>query len=258
MRWRVPFVLAVLAQITPPMMAVQALALKYNWRIAHQMPVWFHRIVLRLLRVRVTVEGAPAPARPVLLVSNHVSWLDIVVIGAAFPVSFIAKAEVGTWPLIGTFARMQRSVFIDRTRRTATRDAHAQMTERLAQGDPLVLFAEGTTSDGHRVLPFRSALIGAATSVASEEGPAQIQPLTIAYPGRAGSEEPLPGPDLAWYGDMDLLPHLKEVILGPPIKAVLSFGAPVAIPPEGDRKALARELEAEIARTYDVLRRGTA
>ena len=256
MRWRVPFVLAVLAQVTPPMMAVQAVALKYNWRIAHKMPVWFHRLVLKLLRVRVRIEGAPAPDRPLLIVSNHLSWLDIVVIGAAFPVSFIAKAEVGTWPLIGTFARMQRSVFIDRTRRTATRDAHAAMTARLAQGDPLVLFAEGTTSDGHRVLPFRSALIGAATSVATEEGPARVQALTVAYPGRAGAETALPGPDLAWHGDMDLLPHLKDVIMGPPIQAVLRFGTPVAIAPEGDRKALARDLEAEIARTYDALRLG--
>ena len=139
MRWRVSLVLAVLAQVTPPMMAVQALALKYDLRIAHKMPLWFHRLVLKLLRVRVHIEGTPAPDRPLLLVSNHLSWLDIVVIGAAFPVSFIAKAEVGTWPVIGTFARMQRSVFIDRTRRTATRDAHAQVAKRLAQGDPLVI-----------------------------------------------------------------------------------------------------------------------
>jgi 1-acyl-sn-glycerol-3-phosphate acyltransferase len=258
MRWRVSLVLAVLAQVTPPMMAVQALALKYDWRIAHKMPLWFHRLVLKLLRVRVHIEGTPAPDRPLLLVSNHLSWLDIVVIGAAFPVSFIAKAEVGTWPVIGTFARMQRSVFIDRTRRTATRDAHAQVAKRLAQGDPLVLFAEGTTSDGYRVLPFRSALIGAATSVATEEGAARVQPLIVAYPGRAGAVSPLPGPDLAWHGDMDLLPHLNDVITGPPIRAVLRFGEPVAITPEVDRKALARDLEAEIARTYDTLRAGLA
>jgi 1-acyl-sn-glycerol-3-phosphate acyltransferase len=132
------------------------------------------------------------------------------------------------------------------------------MAERLAQGDPLVLFAEGTTSDGHRVLPFRSALIGAATSVATEEGAARVQPLTVAYPGRAGAATPLPGPDLAWHGDMDLLPHLNDVITGPPIQAVLRFGEPVAITPEVDRKALARDLETEIARSYDVLRGGAA
>jgi 1-acyl-sn-glycerol-3-phosphate acyltransferase len=254
MRWRFPFVLAVLSQVTPVMMAVQALALKRNWRLAHTMPLLFHRMVLRLLRVKVRMDGAPAPDRPLLIVSNHLSWLDIVVIGSAFPVSFIAKAEVGTWPVIGTFARMQRSVFIDRTRRTATRDAHQAMTQRLAQGDPLILFAEGTTSDGYCVLPFRSALIGAATSVATEDGPALIQPLTIAYPGRAGAKNPLPGPDLAWHGDMDLLPHLKEVISGPPIQAVLCFGEPLAIAPTGDRKALARDLEARIASVYDELR----
>ena len=254
MRWRISFVMAVLAQVTPPMMAVQALALKYNWRIAHKMPVWFHRIVCKLLHISVQIEGAPAQDRPLLLVANHLSWLDIVVIGAAFPVSFIAKAEVGTWPIIGTFARMQRTVFIDRTRRTATRATHAEMTARLSDGDPLILFAEGTTSDGHSVLPFRSALLGAATSVAEEGGIAHLQPLTIAYPGRAGALQPKPGPDLAWHGDMDLLPHLKDVIAGPPITAVLAFGDPVTVPPEGDRKALARDLEAAIAARYDELR----
>ena len=256
MRWRIYFVMIVLGQVTPPLMALQALALKYHWRIAHHIPVLFHRLVCKLLRVRVRLEGQPAPDRPLLIVSNHVSWLDIVVIGAAFPLSFIAKSEVGTWPLIGTFARMQRTVFIDRTRRTATREAHATMTARLADGDPLVLFAEGTTSDGHCVLPFRSSLIGAATSVAEEAGAARIQSLTIAYPGRAGSEAPLPGPDLAWHADMELLPHLKDVIAGPPIEAVLAFGDAQAIEAGADRKILARDLEGEIAARYDALRRG--
>jgi 1-acyl-sn-glycerol-3-phosphate acyltransferase len=255
MSWRISFVMAVLAQVTPPMMAVQALALKRGWSISHRIPVAFHRMACRLLRVRVRIEGVPAADRPLLIVSNHLSWLDIVVMGSAFPVSFIAKSEVGTWPIIGTFARMQRTVFIDRTRRTATRETHAEMTERLAGGDPLILFAEGTTSDGHRVLPFRSALIGAATSVAEVAGMARIQALTIAYPGRAGADTPRPGPDLAWHGDMDLLPHLKDVIAGPPIEAVLSFGEVQIIDAEADRKALARDLEAAIAARYDQLRR---
>ena len=254
MGWRISFVMAVLAQVTPPMMAVQALALRYDWRIAHRMPVWFHRIVCKLLRVQIRIEGTPAKDRPLLLVSNHLSWLDIVVIGAAFPVSFIAKTEVGNWPIIGTFARMQRTVFIDRTRRSATRTTHAEMTARLANGDPLILFAEGTTSDGHSVLPFRSALLGAATSVAEEGGKAHLQPLTIAYPGRAGATQPRPGPDLAWHGDMDLLPHLKDVIAGPPIEAVLAFGDPLTVTPTADRKALARDLEVTIAARYDELR----
>ena len=107
------------------------------------------------------VVGEPVRGRAVLFVSNHVSWADIVVIGSIAPVAFVAKREVADWPLVGITARMQRTVFVDRARRHQTGDAIGEIVERLAAGTSVVLFAEGTSSDGNRVLPFRSALVGA-------------------------------------------------------------------------------------------------
>ena len=118
------------------------------------------------------------------MISNHTSWLDITVISTLAPVSFIAKREVASWPLFGTFARLQRSIFIDRTRRKGAAEANREIAERLAGGDAIILFAEGTTSDGNRVLPFRSSLVGAARDAVAEAGHTGhvlVQTLTVAY-----------------------------------------------------------------------------
>jgi 1-acyl-sn-glycerol-3-phosphate acyltransferase len=246
-RLRIVAVLGLLVLVTPPLMLLQWLAVKADWRLAHRLPVVFHRMVCALLRVRVTPVGRPAKDRPLLVISNHSSWLDITVISTLMPVSFIAKTEVGTWPVFGTFARLQRSIFIDRTRRQATAGANRAIAQRLAEGDAIVLFAEGTTNDGHRLLPFRSALVGAARDAivhAGHDRHVVIQPLAVAYPRRGG----LPvaraeRPAIAWHGDMDLVPHLAAIIAGPPIDAVVVWGEPVAFDRESDRKAVTRRAE---------------
>src|SRR3569832_745640 len=148
----------------------------------------YYRLLARLLRLRVRVAGEPLRGRPVLFVSNHVSWLDIVAIGAIQPVAFVAKSEVRKWPLVGITAEMQRTVFVDRQRRHQTGDAVSQMVDRLASGTPVVLFAEGTSSDGNRVLPFRSALRGAAVMASKHGGAAGLmtQPMAIANTATQG------------------------------------------------------------------------
>jgi lyso-ornithine lipid O-acyltransferase len=223
----------------------QALALKLAPSLARWMPVLFHRYVLFVMGVKVTRIGAPEPGRPLLIVSNHVSWLDILVISTLFPVSFIAKSEVAEWPLFGTLARLQRSIFVERQRRAKTGEVNGRIAARLDAGDALVLFAEGTTSDGTRVLPFRSALIGAAQ--AATGACSRLQPLNIAYPriggmptGRANH------PHLAWYGDMALLPHLADVLAMPGVDCQVALLPAHAVTGEMDRKALTRRIEAEI------------
>jgi 1-acyl-sn-glycerol-3-phosphate acyltransferase len=117
---------------------------------------------------------------------NHTSWLDISVITAVAPVVFVAKSEVANWPVFGLFAKLQRSVFVDRTRRAKTRDVNSEIAQRLAGGDPVLLFGEGTSSDGNRVIAFRTALIGAARDALAEAEHAKrvwIQPLSVAYTG---------------------------------------------------------------------------
>jgi 1-acyl-sn-glycerol-3-phosphate acyltransferase len=176
-----------------------------------------------------------------LVVANHVSWLDIPLIGAALPVSFVAKEEVKSWPVFGWLAKLQRSVFIDRTRRQKSAAANSEIAARLLAGDAIVLFAEGTSSDGKDVLPFRSALIGAATEacVRLPAGKIFIQPLSISYAGEARAVTP-------WYGDMDLVPHFIRVLRMPRVQAILSWGEPIAYSGQSDRKEVARELEEEV------------
>jgi 1-acyl-sn-glycerol-3-phosphate acyltransferase len=205
-------------------------------RAAGALTVPWHRFALKLMGVRVTVTGTPDAGRPLLLLSNHVSWLDIPVLASLGPVSFVAKKEVATWPLFGWLARLQRSVFVDRERRRATGDQADELAGRLSAGDIVVLFAEGTSSDGNRVLPFRSALVGAAQRAAGG-GEAAVQPVAIAYPRMLG----LPigrrhRPRIAWYGGMDLLPHLGNVLSLGGIDVHVVFGPAWRLGPGTDRK----------------------
>jgi 1-acyl-sn-glycerol-3-phosphate acyltransferase len=168
---------------------------------------------------------------------------------AIAPVVFVAKHEVSTWPIFGLLARLQRSVFIDRTRRSATVAANRAIGERLADGDRVVLFAEGTSSDGNRVLPFRSSLIAAVETAAGKMVPSDIaiQPAAIAY--TAGNGVPLGRrhrPRVAWYGDLDLLPHLAAIIRRGAIDVTVSTGVPIRADAVADRKATARDLEAQV------------
>src|SRR6478609_12122564 len=162
----------------------------------------YYRVLCTLLRIRVHVNGTPMHDRAVLYVSNHVSWADILVIGSLAPVAFIAKREVASWPLVGITAKVQRTVFVDRTRRHQTGDAVADILKRLKDGVSVVLFAEGTSSDGNRVLPFRSALLGAVEMAAkSAPEPILIQPMAVTYTAQQGMpmarrDRPL----AAWYG----------------------------------------------------------
>ncbi|WP_082476566.1 lysophospholipid acyltransferase family protein [Methylobacterium sp. Leaf99] len=209
-------------------------------RLAGDLPTRFHRTFLRLFGVRVTQSGTPpAPGEPALVLANHISWLDILVLGSLRPLSFVAKSEIAAWPVIGTLARLQRTVFIDRARRAATADVNATVADRLAGGDLIVLFAEGTTGDGTRLLPFRSSLVGAARAAIDGTGPERIrlQPLAITYPRRNG----LPlvraeRPGIAWYGDMELAPHLSDFFANGPVDVHVVWGAPIAFEAGTDRK----------------------
>ncbi|MCJ2035094.1 lysophospholipid acyltransferase family protein [Methylobacterium sp. J-068] len=229
-------------------------------RIAARMPVVFHRAFLWLFGLRVTQSGTPpGPGEPALVLSNHVSWLDILVLGSLRPLSFVAKSEIAGWPLVGTLARLQRTVFIDRARRADTANVNAAVARRLAGGDLIVLFAEGTTGDGTRLLPFRSSLVGAARAALAGEGGGpdriRLQPLAITYPRRNGM--PLTRadrPEVAWYGDMDLAPHLAAFLAGGPLDIHVAWGAPIAFEAGTDRKRATALAEASVR---EAVQRGT-
>ena len=254
--------------LTLPLMPVQA-ALVRTWpRGARRLPHWYHRQVCRILGVRLRVEGRLASDRPVLLLANHASWLDIPVISAAAPVSFVAKKEVASWPFVSSLARLQRTVFVDRTRRTTVGDTAGEMIERLAAGDALVLFPEGTSSDNNRVLPFKTSLLaaakptrGATRGSTSEPDPAAprnvvMQTLAIVYTRQHGlpidrAHRHLVG----WYGDMSLPDHVLRLLEACPIDVVVQLSEPLPLDGFADRKELARFSEDEIrTRVVDLIR----
>jgi 1-acyl-sn-glycerol-3-phosphate acyltransferase len=253
-----PLAAAAVIVLTLLGLPVQYAVLKFMPRHGGAIPHAYHRAVSFILGIRRAEAGALAAQRPLLLLANHSSWLDIVVLSAAMPVSFVAKSEVGTWPGIGLLARMQRTIFVDRTRRTATRGTARAIAERLSAGDAVVLFAEGTSSDHNRVLPFRSALIGAARQAVAEGAAREVfvQPVSVAYPRRHGlpmlrSERP----EVAWYGGMTLPNHLWNIMKSGGPEALVSFGRPVAVSAQTDRKEIARRAEAEVrAMTLRALR----
>jgi 1-acyl-sn-glycerol-3-phosphate acyltransferase len=214
--------------------------------------MYYHRICLALLGVAVEVRGAPARDRPLLFVSNHCSWLDILVMSGVTPLVFIAKHEIERWPLVGLLAKLQRTVFVDRSRRHATDAVNREIAARMAAGDPVLLFGEGTASDGNFVLPFRTALFGAVRDALGGAERGYVQPVSIAYTRLHG----LPmgrqfRPLAAWYGDINLMPHFWRVLREGAIDVVVTFGPVIAVDADADRKALART-------THDAVRRMTA
>lgn len=226
--------------ITLILLPVQLIALFFKRPLRAKLPVFWHRLVCRILRFKILVHGEPTPARPLLLVSNHVSWSDISVLGTVMPLSFVAKAEVKDWPVFGQLAKLQRTVFINREIRHQTGRQTKEIAARLGiDKDVMVLFAEGTTSDGTRLLPFKSALTGAAALAIGDNGTSTIQPVAISYTHYGGLPVGFKRRlQAAWVGDLDLLPHLMQVLTGQPLDVEISFGAPIVIAPPVDRKAV--------------------
>ena len=221
----------------------QALLLRTSPVRARRFPQAYHRFVARLFGLRLRVIGQPVTGEGVLLLANHTSWLDIVLFSAVTPLSFVAKAEIARWPFFGTLARLQRTVFVARERRARTGAIAEEIGARLVAGDCLVLFPEGTSHDGNLVLPFKSALLGAAEAIRADGRHVTVQPVSTAYTGIHGipmgrENRPL----YAWYGDMELVPHLWEALKAGPLDVVVEFHPPLSLDAM-DRKALAGRAE---------------
>jgi lyso-ornithine lipid O-acyltransferase len=259
---RAPLVAAAIVALTLLLIPLQWLSIVLRAPTRRLIPVGYHRALCALMGVRIKVVGQRTRQRPLLLVANHSSWLDVPVITAVSPVVFVAKHEVANWPLLGLLAKLQRSVFVDRARRHKTGEVNAEIAQRLAEGDPVVLFGEGTSSDGNRVLPFRTALIGAARdalAAAQSADGVMIQPLSVAYVGLNG----LPlgrqhRPTAAWYGDMDFVSHFLGLLRQGALDVVVTWGEPIAYQAESDRKAVARSLELRVRELTLAAQRGGA
>ncbi len=208
------------------------------------LPMVFHRIVTRLFGVRVHLT-APLPTdRPLLIVANHVSWLDIPVLSTLAPMSFVAKADMATWPLFGWLAKMQRTIFVAREERRKAGAQADEIAERLAAHEVIVLFPEGTTSDGNVLLPFKTPLFEAAKLALAKTGleRATVLPVALRYDrlhglpvGRAEMA------DIAWPGEIGLGENLLPLVAKGALDVTVHCSPPLHLDAGSDRKVIAAQ-----------------
>lgn len=240
---------ATAAATVPAEIVLRAITLKNR----PYLPIWFHRGLSRAMGVAIRTHGVPARGGPVLYVANHLSWSDIPVLGARIRASFVAKSEVAGWGPVGWLASFAHTVYVARDRRHSTAAQKNAIASRLRAGGSIILFPEGTNSDGTGVLPFKSSLFAVVDDVPG----LTIQPVTLAYTrinGLPVTRRQLP--DIAWVGDTELAPHALGFIGLGRVTADILFHPPVRPQDFSDRKALARHCHQTILDGYRRLMRG--
>ncbi|MGV3651408.1 MAG: lysophospholipid acyltransferase family protein [Devosia sp.] len=259
MIFRVLFFVLVMVPFMIVALPIQFLITRLNLPGWHILPRLFHRLGAIFLGLRVRVIGQPNVGKPTLITANHISWTDIIAIGSVADVSFVAKQEVGRWPFVGFMASLQKTIFVDRTRRSDAGRTTREMGRRMADGGSVLLFAEGQSDIGTHVLPFRSALVGAAQHAMIEAGARDVavQPLTIAYTHLQGlpvsrNERSL----IAWIRSKTTRENIREILSGGVRDVTVAFGLPRPLAEGEDRKAITRAAEADVRRMLVALNRG--
>lgn len=258
-RLRGAFVVVQVLAITAVLLPLHLLARWRRWPLRKATARTWHRLTAHAMGLRIRVHGelAVTADHGVLIAANHGSWLDIVALGATAPVSFIAKEEVTQMPGFGHLARLQDSVFVARGARASTRAQAEEIAGRLAHGDAMVLFPEGTTSCGNFVLPFKSALFGALGMGGGETGEKWVQPVAIAYISADGIPMGRQGRQLAaWPGDTGMTSHLGRILREGRIDIAIAFGEPIRVTAATNRKQLAARAEETVRAMMSALLRG--
>lgn len=209
----------------------------------------WHRMCRRVIGMEVEVRGCPLVAGPALFVANHISYLDITALGSEVDASFVSRADIRDWPVFGYLSTLQRTIYIDRQPKYA-RQQMTELAERLSGGDRLILFPEGTSSDGNSILPFKSSLFGAA-ALKVDGRAVPVQPISIAYTRLDGLPlGRLMRPLYAWYGDMEFAPHFWELLGYGKFRVDITIHDPVTLDAFESRKRLARHCENAIVRGF--------
>lgn len=213
--------------------------------------IW-HKGVCLIFGLRVDYAGTPHTTGQTFFVFNHVSYLDIPVIGSVIKASFVAKEDVAGWPVFGFLSRLQNTAFISRKARDAGNEKN-RLEDMLAEGRSLIVFPEGTSTDGAQVLPFKSSLFSLAL-VERPSGSLMIQPVTLELltvdgaPVSHNNVSDNKKRDLyAWYGEMTLPPHLWDFAKCRGARIRLHFHAPRDASAYTCRKALAQECRRDVA-----------
>ena len=220
-------------------------------------PFWWsgaglwHRSVSRILGFEVQVSGVDRHTDATLFAVNHISWIDILVLGGHLKnASFVAKSEVAGWGAVGTLASLHKTEYVNRARRSDSARQRDKLASRVEQGHSLILFPEGTNTSGVHLAPFKSALFSVAERAgAFRDEPLMVQPVTLAYTEVNGmplvrSQKPW----VAWLGDVELFTHLRQLLNRARIVATIEFHEPISLKDAGCRKDLARYCEQEVRR----------
>lgn len=249
MIWRIIFFVVVTIPGLLALILCQSIILALKLKNWNFVPKLAHKLVCFNLGVKVVQIGKPAADKPTLLVSNHISWLDIPAIGSIVPISFVAKAEVGRWPIVGFLANLQKTIYVDRQKKSDTGRVANEMGERMSDGRAVVLFAEGTSDVGLHVLPFRSALVGGTQAAMKNDHVKEmyIQPMVIAYTHLNGL--PISAAErskIAWIGDMGIEDNIGDILSVGTKTTTIMFGEPILISPKDDRKQITKKAEEKV------------
>jgi len=248
---RIGVIAVTLSAVTLILLPVQLVGLAFDLRIRRSVPRLWHRAACRLLGVRIHLHGSLDKRRPLMLAANHASWKDILVLGAIADVAFIAKSEVADWPVFGHLAKLQKSIFVAREQKRQAGAQVGEIAERMKAGEIVVLFPEGTTSDGNRLLEIKSSLFGAAAAAVPHVpgNVVHVQPVAIAYTRVHGmAMGRYHRPVAAWPGDIELVPHLMGVLKAEAIDVEVSFADAIEFRAGDSRKVLSAEVAACIRR----------
>lgn len=225
----------------------QFLALRSHKARARQIPMMYCRLICRVLGIQVEVIGKPARSHSTLFVANHISWADIPTLGSEITGSFVAKSDVEQMRVVGMLADLYGTIYVDRERRNSTHAQRTEIAQRLSEGENVILFPEGTTTAGRTVGRFKSALFAAAETHDGTD--VLIQPVTLAYTHING----LPvlrttRYKLSWIGDMELFPHLLDLVALGSVRACIQYHEPIRPSDFSSRKELARYCEQVISK----------
>lgn len=241
--------LVIFAVIIVPIAAVVKIILPWYWWV---LPPFVHRIVCRILGITITCKGQRLKGQPVLFVSNHISWKDIIILGAVIKkASFVSKAEVGSIGFVKKIVDLQKTIYVKRERRTDALKQSSEMTTRIQDGDSLILFPEGTTTRGIHVGPFKSTLFSVAEMILKGGQPSvTIQPITINFT----HIDKLPiqmceRVKVGWIGEESFWPHFMYALRRKSTHVSVEFHRPLRCKDQIDRKILAKTCE-------DIIRQG--
>lgn len=232
---------------------LQWLAIRCNSPLQRKLPLHFCRLTCRLLGIRPRFHGRLAGPSPRMIVPNHVSWTDVLVLGCReAPLRFVAKSEVAGWPIFGAIARLTGTIFVERRRPRSILRVNRALSGCMLQGEDVVVFAEATTGNGNRLERFNAPHFAALRDFLAaqpEERHVPVTPVGLAYVRRHGLPLGRLGrSEVAWYGDTELLPHVWALLCQGGIHCEVTYGAPIPFQRTSDRKAVARQTEVAVRR----------